>query len=293
MFGERIDYRLLRLIVHDRNKATEAELDARAAASTFRIDDARAYLDKVRRVYFDGRLPVDPGLAYLDVGCGMGRLSIGLAAAGARDVTGIEVVARHVVEAEAIASALPPGTRPRFLHVDVHEWKPPRQYDVVFVLGAMEHIHDPKRFLELLPGLLAPDGLAFVSHEPFEGPVGDHLTQFFRVQIPWRGLLFSERALLRLRTEYFRPTDPVTRYQDVAGGLNRMSFRRYLRWAREAGLEFVFHAFNPQIKHHPRLRPLYPINWVLTHLPLVQGFFILNGYSVMRRRRPELGDPRG
>lgn len=285
MFGEHIDYRLLRLIAHDRNKATEAELDGRAERSTFTIEDARAYLDKVKNVYFDGRLPVDPNLAYLDIGCGMGRLCIGLAAAGARNVTGIEVVPRHAVEAETIAQALPPETRPRFFNVDIHEWTPPRQYDVIFVLGAMEHIHDPKRFLEVLPRLLAPEGRAFVSHEPFEGPVGDHMTGFFRVQIPWRGLLFSEQALLRLRAEYFRPTDRVTRYQDVAGGLNLMSWRTYQRWAREAGLEFEFSAFNPQVKHYRRLRPLWPVVWALTHLPLVQGYFIMNGYSILRRQR--------
>ena len=91
---ERLDYRFLRLFVTDRYKATEAELDAEAARSTFGIPDALAYLEKVRDVYFDGQLPVEPDLSYLDIGCGMGRLAIGLAAAGARDVTGIEIVPR-------------------------------------------------------------------------------------------------------------------------------------------------------------------------------------------------------
>jgi hypothetical protein len=123
-----------------------------------------------------------------------------------------------------------------------------------------------------------------VSHEPFEGPFGDHMSLFFRVPMPWRGLLFSERAILRLRAEYFRPTDPATRYEDVVGGLNQMSFRTYLGHVREAGLEVVSHAFNPQLKHSPRLRPLYPLSWALTHLPLVQGYFIASAYSVLRRR---------
>jgi len=127
MSGERIDYRLLRLIAHDRNKATEEELDERAQRSTFSVDDARAWLEKVRNVYFAGRLPVDPKLHYLDIGCGNGRLCIGLAAAGARNITGIEIVPRHVVEAETIARALPPGARPRFFNVDIHDWTPPRQ----------------------------------------------------------------------------------------------------------------------------------------------------------------------
>lgn len=281
---ERIDYRLLRLLATDRNKAAEEELDAQAARSTYTIADAGAYLEKVRGVYFDGRLPVDPGLSYLDVGCGMGRLCIGLAAAGVPDVTGVEIVPRHVSEAERIARELPPETRPRFVNADIHDWTPDRPYDVVFVLGAMEHIHDPRRLLEVLPRLLAPGGLAFVSHEPFEGPFGDHMSQFFRVPIPWRGLLFSEQAVLRLRRELFRPTDAATRYEDIVGGLNRMSFKTYVRWAREAGLEFVSHAFNPQLKHHPRLWPLHPVSWALTRIPAVQGYFTVSAYSILKRR---------
>jgi 2-polyprenyl-3-methyl-5-hydroxy-6-metoxy-1,4-benzoquinol methylase len=282
--GEWLDYRCLRLIATDRNMATEAELDEEAARSTFTVDEARAYLEKVRDVYFDGQLRVEPDLSYLDIGSGMGRLAIGLAAAGANDVTGVELVPRHVAEADRIAGALPPEVRPRFVNSDVHDWAPPRRYDVIFVLGAIEHIHDPRKLLELLPRLLAPGGRAFVSHEPFEGPFGDHMTQFFRVQIPWRGLLFSERAILRLRREYFRPTDRATRYAEIVGGLNQMSFRSYLRLVREAGLEVVSHNFNPQLKHYRKLRPLYPVSWLLTHLPFVQGYFTMSAYSVLTRR---------
>jgi hypothetical protein len=123
-----------------------------------------------------------------------------------------------------------------------------------------------------------------VSHEPFEGPFGDHMSQFFRVPMPWRGLLFSEQAILRLRRELFRPTDPATRYEDIVGGLNRMSFKTYVRWAREAGLEFVSHAFNPQLKQHPRLWPLHPVSRALTRIPAVQGYFTVSAYSILRRR---------
>jgi 2-polyprenyl-3-methyl-5-hydroxy-6-metoxy-1,4-benzoquinol methylase len=281
---ERVDYRILRLLVTDRYKATEAELDEQAARSAFSVDDAHAYLEKVRDVYFDGRLPVRPDLSYLDIGAGMGRLAIGLAAAGARDVTGIEIVPRHVAEAERVAGALPPESRPRFVNADIHDWAPAKQYDVIFVLGALEHIHDPGKLLQVLPRLLAPGGRAFVSHEPFEGPFGDHMSQFFRVPIPWRGLLFSERAILRLRAEYFRPTDRATRYGEIVGGLNQMSFRSYLGLVRAAGLDVVSHNFNPQLKHYRKLRPLYPLSWLLTHLPVVQGYFIMSAYSILARR---------
>ncbi len=68
-------------------------------------------------------------------------------------------------------------------------------------------------------------------HSPF----GDHLWGFFRVQIPWRGILFSQEALLRLRQDCFRPGDGVSRSQDVAGGPNLMSVYATLKRSTPRG----------------------------------------------------------
>src|ERR1051325_11262610 len=201
MFGENIDYCLLRPLTHKRHRATEEELDKRATSSAFSLENARAYFDRAQSVYFAGRVPVDPDLSYLDIGCGMGRFSIGLSLAGARDVTGIDIVERNITEARKISAGMSQGIAPSFFHADIHDWAPKREYDVVIVLGAMEHIHDPGKFLAAVPRFLKPKGLAFVSHEPFQSPFGDHMREFFRIQIPWRGVLFSEKAILKLRAE--------------------------------------------------------------------------------------------
>ena len=152
------------------------------------------------------------------------------------------------------------------------------------MLGAMEHIHSPARFLKRLAELLKPTGHAFVSHEPFQSPIGDHMLEFFKVQIPWRGLLFSEKALLRLRRECFRPTDASERYEDIAGGLNKMSYSKYLKRVRQAGLEFAFHFHNPQLWVHKRFLLLRPFSAVLTRIPLLRNYFIMTAFSIIRRR---------
>jgi 2-polyprenyl-3-methyl-5-hydroxy-6-metoxy-1,4-benzoquinol methylase len=279
MFGEKIDYLLLRPLVHARNRGTEEELDRRARNPSFTVADAKAYYEKVNS-YFGGRLTVSPELSYLDVGCGMGRLSFGLVRAGARDVTGVEVVPRHVEEAQAIGARLGFTDQPRFILRDIHRWETPRLYDVIIVLGAMEHIHDPDRFLARLPSLMKPSSRVYLSHEPFQSPIGDHLYGFFRVQIPWRGLLFSERALLRLRREYYRPTDPAERFQDVVGGLNQMSYTTFLRYARAAGLAVEYVGINPQLK---RFMPAFWVSQILTHFPLLRDYFSITVYAVLKR----------
>lgn len=283
MFGKAIDYRLLKPLTHDRNRATQAELDEQARATSFGLDEATAYLKKVQDVYFAGRLPVDPSLSYLDIGCGMGRLSIGLCHAGTGDVTGIDINAESVKEARAIVGKTGLDPAPEFLTMDIHDWTSDRRFDVIFVLGAMEHIHDPAAFLAVLPRYLKPEGRAFVSIEPFRSPNGDHNSPFFRFLIPWRGLLFSEQALLQLRRENYRPSSSATRYQDV--GLNLMTFSQYLRRIADAGLEVEFHNLNPQVKFHRRYRMFYPFSWALTHVPKLQDFFIICGYSILRLRR--------
>jgi 2-polyprenyl-3-methyl-5-hydroxy-6-metoxy-1,4-benzoquinol methylase len=287
VFGPVIDYWLLRPLTHSRNKASEEELSRQALASTFTIEEARKYVQRARGEYFAGAFPVSEELSYLDVGCGMGRFVLGLSALGAKDVTGVDILQRHIDEARTLADKLPEGcVRPELHHADVHNWDTDRQFDVVIVLGAMEHIHDPRDFLKSLARLIKPGGRAFVSFEPFQGPFGDHMSSFFRVPIPWRGLIFNEKAVMRLRAENYRPTDPATRYQEIAGGLNCIGFRAYFRYIREAGLEVEATYCNPQFGNRRRWLPLSWTSAVLTRIPYLGGYFVFSAYSILRRSSP-------
>lgn len=285
MFGEKIDYWLLRPLTHRRGYATKAELEERARDSSYTIEEAKAYLERVSTKLFDGDFPVDPSLAYLDVGCGMGRLSLGLAAAGASDVTGVEIIQRNVVEATGLAEKLlPKGPRPTFVHADIHNWEISKKFDVIVVLGAMEHIHDQDAFLAALPQYLTANGRCYVSIEPFHSPNGDHMSAFFRIQVPWKGLIFNERAMLRRRTEVFRPDDPVECYEDVEGGLNKVRYRTYEKNVRKAGLEFVANHINPQLAHKPKWFLFRLISAILTRIPVVRDYFIVVDYAVLQHQ---------
>lgn len=280
MFGQTIDYYLLKPFAHARNRANEVELNERAAQTTYTLSDAKAHLQKVIHTYFDGKLKVDPSLSYLDIGCGMGRLSIALADAGVRDVVGVDVVPRQIDEAKIVAERLLSDHRPQFYCADVNQWKTDRKFDILFGLGFMEHVNEPDRLLASLPGLMKPGGVALLSFEPFQAPTGDHLNAFFRIPIPWRGLLFSEKALIRLRREYFRPTDPAERLEDIVGGLNKMKYGEWLRYIRQAGLRIDFINVNPQLRRH---QPLGLISDVVTKVPIVGRYFSALVYVMLRR----------
>jgi hypothetical protein len=54
---------------------------------------------------------------------------------------------------------------------------------------------------------------------------------------PWGHLLFSEKALIRWRTD-FRP-DGATRFSEIGGGLNQITIGRFERIVAESPFRFA------------------------------------------------------
>jgi hypothetical protein len=84
--------------------------------------------------------------------------------------------------------------------------------------------------------------------------------------------------MLRLRRECFRPTDPATRYQDIAGGLNLMRYSEFVDHVAAAGWSFDYLAVNTFLPR--RVRALAD---VLTSSRFVRNYFAHNVYAVLRR----------
>ena len=294
MLGTRLDYFILRSMAHRRNLASEQQLDdafKQVSKATF-----QAQMPKFRKLIerFDGHLPLDPKLRYLDLGCGTGELTMAFAKLGAGGVagmttgaiTGVDILPRSIERARKLASEVGVAEQVNFICQDVHTWFPAAEerYDVVLSFDALEHIDQPRQFLHKMADLVTPGGIAVLAFGPlFHSPFGDHMWDFFRVQIPWRGILFPEQTLLRVRREYFRPTDPARRYRDIAGGLNQMRYADFLRSVHATGWEFDFLAVNTFLKRWPALRTLS--DWLM-RIPGLQDYFVHNVYAVLRRPTP-------
>lgn len=77
----------------------------------------------------------------------------------------------------------------------------------------------------MMSALLEPKGEVIASFGPtWYHPLGGHLFSVF----PWAHLLFSEKALLRWRSDF--KTDGATHFGEVAGGLNQMTVDRFENW---------------------------------------------------------------
>jgi len=154
----------------------------------------------------------------LDFGCGTGEMAIEMAQHGAEHVVGLDIrqkvldMAARDAEAAGVSALCSFTTR-----VD-------EPVDVAFSVDGFEHYDDPAEVLDLLGRLIRPGGKLFIAFgPPWLHPYGGHLFSIF----PWAHLLFTERALLRWRSDF--KTDGATHFGEVEGGLNQMSICRFRR----------------------------------------------------------------
>ncbi len=152
----------------------------------------------------------------VDFGCGIGNEAIEMAQHGARKVIGLDI--REEVLAIARRAARDAGAEDRCEFTTATN----EQADMVFSLDAFEHFAQPDEVLRIMRHLLRDDGAARIGFGwPWYHPLGGHLFSVF----PWAHLVFTERALLRWRSDF--KDDGAARFAEVSGGLNQMTIRRF------------------------------------------------------------------
>lgn len=164
----------------------------------------------------------------VDFGCGIGAESIEMALQGARKVIGVDIQERLLAVANEQAVQFGVKDRCEFV-TTTNEFA-----DVIIAIDSFEHFSDPAAILEIMRGMLKPDGQVVVAFgPPWYHPLGGHLFSVF----PWAHLLFTEQSLIRWRSDF--RADGATRFQEVEGGLNQMTVRGFERLIRESSFEFV------------------------------------------------------
>ena len=164
------------------NPAFEAELGARTAAR-----DAAFLLPHLR-----------PGMHLLDVGCGPGSITVGLAEVVAPGrAVGIDIQSALVEQARARAAARGMATA-RFEVADLHRLPfPEASFDAVFANGVLMHLREPARALAELRRVLRPGGIAGVRDPDFA-------TTLYAPMTP----LLEQWLALRVRVRQHNGGDP-------------------------------------------------------------------------------------
>lgn len=209
--------------------------------------DGSAYANrsKLRTLLGDELLAEVSGATVIDFGCGTGVEAVELAHAGARRVIGVDIQEHLLTEAREHARQQGVADRVSFATTASEP------ADVIVSLDSFEHFDDPGGVLRIMHDLLRPGGQVVASFGPtWYHPLGGHLFSVF----PWAHLLFTERALIRWRSDF--KTDGATRFGEVAGGLNQMTIGRFVRLVRESPFELV--ALDPV--------PIRRLAWVANRL---------------------------
>ncbi len=171
---------------------------------------------------------LDPGAAVLDMGCGPGTITVGLARR-ARTVVGVDASAEMVDSARRHAAEVDAGNA-SFEVGSVYDLPyPDGSFDVVYAHQVMQHLADPVRALGEARRVLRPGGLVAVRdsdyqtmvHAPVEPAIELWLRLFHQIAAANGGEADAGRFLPGwVRTAGF--VDPVvttttTTYADAAG----------------------------------------------------------------------------
>jgi SAM-dependent methyltransferase len=202
------------------------------------------------------------GKRVLDFGCGRGREAVAVALGGARRVYGIDIREDCLHAARELAVESGVGDRCVFLNAHTEQAVISREVtniDLAFSLDSFEHYACPGEILAQIYGHLRPGGRLLVSFgPPWKHPRGCHM-MFFR-PVPWMHLLFKEETIMAVRSIY--KTDGATRFEEVEGGLNKITVGGFFRLVEQSGFRV----------EHTRLIPIKGIKWLVQTRPLREYF---------------------
>ena len=150
MFGKTIDYWLLRPFVHGRHPEAE---ELRRLERDLGIESAKARFEKWNR-RLDNEIPIDPAMRYLEVGCGMGEMSLALAQRGCRHVTGIDKDPHYIKIAKRCARKAQLQDKVTFECMNVHDLPNEKEYDIVLSHEFLEHVERPGDCLRRIDSVL-------------------------------------------------------------------------------------------------------------------------------------------
>ena len=116
------------------------------------------------------RARVGPGMTCIDLGCGSGEVTLGLAKIvdpGGR-ATGLDMNAVNLDLARGAASTR--GiTNVEFRQLDVNQWNEPGSYDVAYSRALLQHLRAPVELIRRMWTSVRPGGVMIIEDADFDG----------------------------------------------------------------------------------------------------------------------------
>lgn len=171
--------------------------------------------------------PIDvQGKSVLDLGCGHGALSLGLAQEGAKSVLGIDLDTRRIHYANTMVQRFA-GSFPgdlTFSVTNLNAMEGSDRFDVVVTKDCFEHVDDLPTMLSSINRLLKPGGILVAGFSPlYYSPFGDHGR--WELKFPWLHSVLPESVMAsNLRR---KGRNNVRNASDL--GLNKLTYPEFAK----------------------------------------------------------------
>jgi SAM-dependent methyltransferase len=170
------------------------------------------------------------GKRVLDFGCGYGADVIALATLG---ISAVGIENRQLLVDGACARAAQLNVPAHFYHTSAQ--LPGDSFDTILSINSFEHYLDPAGVLDRMRNLLRPGGDVLIDFSPpWLHPYGAHCREM--TAFPWVQVFFPEKAVMKLRSEYY--AEKPTCYEEAAGGLGKMTVSKFNRVIADSPFKF-------------------------------------------------------
>ena len=233
------------------------------------FDEAEKFFNR-----FDNKIEIR-NKTVLDVGCGLGSTCIYMALRGAKKVVGIDTDQYRI---DFARSKLATCYQELSNIVEFRSDYSPelKKFDIVLSKDSFEHYGDPSRLIVSMKEFMDRKGIMAIGFSPlWKSPYGGHID--FMTKVPWAHLFFPESVIMQERKR-FRPDEDAQSFEQVVGGLNKMTLKGYLDIIGKSGLEVVYFKTNVSSS---RIIVLFN---TLRRIPNFREFFTINVYTIMRMK---------
>jgi len=285
MFGEKLDTFILDFLTHNKNLKHESDIQSSSERLSTSYNPSSEDFDKF--ISRAGKNFNWNGKKVLDVACGKGDFIHFLSKNGVSKAVGIDIQSENILVAKS--HALSEGrNNSDFIHGDFFKWETNEKFDYVVSNEALDHIPNVYKALDKMKNLINDDGAIInICGEFWKGPNADHCGGFMKIFIPWRHLIFNERAVFNIRKKKFRPDDPGEDFKSIRGGLSKYTLSSYENSVQKLNLNIIAHSINFQVKSLTRFpllnKILSIVNNILLQIPFVGEYFAFSLISVLKK----------
>lgn len=241
--------------------------DYQTSGVEWNIDDALSLLSSV----FPDFMNKIRNKRILDFGCGEGWQSVAMARNGAKYVLGIDSSQKAILKARDLAKKHGLQHQVEFKEKIEESFK--SSIDIIISQNSMEHFTDPNLVINGIKAALNQYGTIMLTFAcPWFAPYGSHM--HFFTKVPWVNILFSEKTVMKVRSNF--RNDGATKYEEVEGGLNKMTVKKFERIISNNNLNVAYSKYDC----------VKGINF-LSKIPLIRELFINRISCIVTKRSSE------